>query len=73
MPLDRLVLILVVVLAAAGATVWVGALVAASWALHPAAPLVALLPTALVAFVLWRVVAERLSSREDDRYDRIRR
>lgn len=69
MPLDRLVLILVCVLAAAGVTVWIGTLVATA----VAAPLawLALVPVALAALLLWRVVADRLGDPEDDRYDRM--
>lgn len=69
MPLDKLILILVAVLAAAGATVWVAAtLISAGtlpfgWAL--------LIPLALAAYVVWRVIAERIGDAEDDHYDRI--
>lgn len=73
MPLDRLVLILVAVLAAAGLTIWVAVTVAASWSLGPGALAAALLPVTLLLYVLGRLAAQRLSSREDDRYDRIER
>lgn len=69
MPLDKFVLVLVIVITAAGATIWVGAMVAASiqmpfgWGL--------MIPAALVAYVLWRVIGERLANREDDHYERI--
>lgn len=69
MPLDRLVLIVVIVIAAAGATVWLASLLAAAirfplgWA--------AVLPAALVAYVVWRVIADRIGNAEDDHYDRI--
>ena len=67
MPLDRFVLMIVIVLAAAGATVWLASLVAASLAF----PLgwLGFVPAALVAYVVWRVVADRLSQTDD--YDRI--
>ncbi|MGR3541224.1 MAG: hypothetical protein ACU0BS_07330 [Hasllibacter sp.] len=67
MPLDRFVLILVVVIAAAGATVWLASVVAGAFAF----PFgwVAIVPTALVAYVLWRMIADRLSEKDD--YDRI--
>ncbi|WP_308916829.1 hypothetical protein [Jannaschia sp. LMIT008] len=67
MPLDRLVLLLVTVLCAAGATVWLVAWATASahlpigWAL--------IVPIMLVGYVLWRVVADRLADRRDDPYD----
>ena len=69
MPLDKFVLILVIVLAAAGLTVWVATFVAAAYQL----PVVwtALLPAGLVAYVVWRVISERLRNRDDDKYDRI--
>ncbi|SFI44032.1 hypothetical protein [Jannaschia pohangensis] len=69
MPLDRLVLILVIVIAAAAATVWLGAVVAASVA-FPAGTFL-LIPAALVAYVVFRVVADRLGNRDDDRYDKM--
>ncbi|CUH28622.1 hypothetical protein JSE7799_00817 [Jannaschia seosinensis] len=69
MPLDRLVLILVIVVLAAMATVWLGALVAAS-ASFPFG-LALLLPASLLAYVIWRVVADRIRSRDDDHYDRM--
>ncbi|MEM8850806.1 MAG: hypothetical protein AAGE03_12320 [Pseudomonadota bacterium] len=70
MPLDRFVLIIVIVLVAAGATIWLGALVATAVAI----PLgwLAILPAAIAAFILWRVVADRVTSAEDDHYDRMK-
>ena len=71
MPLDRFVLLLIIVLAAAGATVWIGAVLLAGWQVSPLAALVVAIPTGLVAYIVARVIAERLGSREDDHYDRI--
>lgn len=70
MPLDRLVLILVCVVVAAGLTIWLGALLAATVSV-PVIGLAVLVPVGLIAFILWRVIAERLTNREDDHYDRI--
>lgn len=70
MPLDRLVLILVCVIAAAGLTVWVGSMVVAALQI-PAVGWMVFMPAALVGYVVWRVIAERLSSSEDDHYDQI--
>ena len=70
MPLDKFVLIVVLVVIGAAVTVWVGALVAAAVELPALAGLVAL-PALLAFYVIWRVVADRLRSREDDRYDQI--
>jgi len=69
MPLDKFVLILVAVIAAAGLTVWVGTLVAASVQM----PLgwLMFIPLALIAYVVWRVIADRIGNREDDHYDGI--
>lgn len=73
MPLDRFVLIVVCVIAAAGATVWIAGAVIAGLGTSPVLSLVALIPLALVAAVLWRVIADRIRSREDSHYDGIER
>lgn len=70
MPLDKLVLILVCVVIAAGLTLWLGALVLATVQI-PGLGIGVMILAALVGYVVWRVIAERLSSREDDHYDRI--
>jgi len=69
MPLDKLVLIIVCVIAAAGVTVWLGTLFVATNQLPIAG--VALIPAALVVYVVWRVVADRITNTEDDHYDHI--
>ncbi len=69
MPLDKLVLILVVVIAAAGLTVWLGAIALAVFRM-PGVWLT-LIPAALVGYIVWRVIADRLTSSEDDHYDHI--
>lgn len=71
MPLDKLVLIVVIVIAAAGATVWIGTLLAASLAISPAVALSFLIPVGGVAYVAWRVIGDRINNSEDDHYDRI--
>ena len=70
MPLDKFVLILVIVIAAAGVTVWLATLAAAALQLGGATWLV-FIPAALVAYVVWRVIADRIGNKEDDHYDRI--
>jgi hypothetical protein len=70
MPLDKFVLILVIVIAAAGVTVWVGTLVAAAVQL-PVVGWIAFVPAALIGYIVWRVIADRIGNREDDHYDRI--
>ena len=70
MPLDKFVLILVCVIAAAGVTIWIGALAAAAWQAPMVVP-VALIPAGLIVFIGWRVIADRLRNSEDDHYDSI--
>lgn len=69
MKLDRFVLIVVVVLGAALATVWLVSLLLAAVAV-PFGWL-AVIPAALVGYIVWRVLDERLHNAEDDHYDRI--
>ncbi|WP_028956436.1 hypothetical protein [Sulfitobacter sp. 20_GPM-1509m] len=57
MPFNRLALILVVVIAAAAVTVWLAMLAAAAFSLPQAAT--ALVPLALLAFVLVRLLRDR--------------
>ena len=70
MPLDKFVLILVSVVAAAAVTVWVGTLVMASLQV-PVAGWLMFIPAMLVGYVVWRVIADRLGNSEDDHYDSI--
>ncbi|MEJ2022280.1 MAG: hypothetical protein P8X43_09655 [Maritimibacter sp.] len=69
MPLDRLVLIIIALLAGIGVVIWLGAVVVS--ALAPPVGWLALLPAALLLYILWRVISERLSNSDDDHYDRI--
>lgn len=69
MPLDKFVLILVCVVAAAAATVWLVSLVAA--AINLPFGWLALIPAVLVGYVVYRVIAERVGNDEDDHYDRM--
>ncbi|WP_424970476.1 hypothetical protein [Dinoroseobacter sp. S76] len=70
MPLEKLVLLLVVVIAAAGITIFVASLGLATLD-APGLGLATLIPVGLIAFVLWRVIAQRLRNTEDDKYDRL--
>lgn len=72
MPLDKFVLILVCVAAAAGVTVWIATMVAAA-VQFPFPGWLILVPVALIGYVIWRVVADRIGSEEDDHYDNIDR
>ncbi len=67
MPLDKLVLIIVIVLAAAGATVWLAGLIAA--AINFPFGWLGLIPAALVGYIVFRVIAERIGNAEEDHYD----
>ncbi|MEJ1992498.1 MAG: hypothetical protein P8X50_12595 [Maritimibacter sp.] len=69
MPLDRLVLIIIALLAGIGIVIWLGAVVVS--ALATPVGWLALLPAALLLYILWRVISERLSNSDDDHYDRI--
>ena len=69
MPLDKLVLIIVCVLAAAAATIWLGVAIAAALSL-PFGWLV-VIPASLIAYVVYRVIAERLGNPDEDHYDRM--
>ena len=69
MPLDRLVLIIVCVFGACAVTFWLAGLALATLQI-PYAWLV-WLPVAVVGYVVWRVVMERVMSAEDDHYDKM--
>ena len=67
MPLDKLVLIIVCVLTAAAATIWLGAVLLA--AVNVPFVGIALLPAALVGYIVFRVIAERVGNKQEDHYD----
>ena len=69
MKLDHFVLIVVCCLAGAAAVFWLTTLVLAALSI-PFAWL-ALLPAGIVAYVVFRVIQERLNSAEDDHYDKM--
>ena len=69
MPLDRFVLILIVVIAAAGATIWIGWLLLVSFGVSGWVGLAFAVPTALVAYVALRIIRDRLENPEEDHYD----
>jgi len=71
MPLEKLVLILVCVIAAAGATIWLASIALASTQLPWVAVMGLIIPTALVAYIVYRVIYERVTNKEDDHYDHI--
>lgn len=70
MALDKFVLIIVCVIAAAGVTVWIGTLLVASFQM-PIIGIAALIPVALIAYVVWRVIADRIGNSKEDHYDTI--
>ncbi len=69
MPLEKLVLILVVVAAAAGATIWIGAALMTGFSINPMVGIGVLSILTLAAYLVFRVVSERLNSPDDDHYD----
>lgn len=72
MPLDRFVLLLILVVVAAGVTVGLGAMLAGGLA-APGLALAVSLPIGLIAYVIIRIVIERMKNSEDDHYDHIER
>lgn len=70
MPLDRLVLILVCVVTAAMATVYIGIALVATTQMPTGMGLAVLSLIALCAYIAWRVIAERLNNKDDDHYDK---
>ncbi len=70
MPLDRFVLILVLVVIAAGVTVWLGVMAAGVFQIGPMGAFI-FVPVLLIGYVIWRVIAQRIGNSEDDHYDRI--
>ncbi len=70
MPLDKLILIIVTVIAAAGATIWIATALFATSQFGIFATLPVLLIGSLVCYVAWRVISERLRNKEDDHYDK---
>ena len=72
MPLDKLVLIIFTVIAAAGGTIWLMTVLLASLQVPGAA--VIIFPIVFMGlYVLYRVIAERTSNKEDDYYDNIKK
>ena len=69
MSLEKLVLILVSVMAAAGLTIWLAGLIFSAWALPWSATLAVGSLTALVLYIVGRAIVERIGNREDDHYD----
>ncbi|WP_323769195.1 hypothetical protein [Antarctobacter sp.] len=67
MKLDTFVLILVCVIAGMVATFWLAAMLLAAFQVPFGA--LALLPAALVGYILYRVIAERVGNAEEDHYD----
>ena len=70
MKLDTLVLIIVCVLAGFAVTTWLSMMILAALAV-PFAWL-ALFPAALVGYVIYRVIDERVGNADEDHYDRMK-
>lgn len=69
MPIDRLVLIIVVVLGAVGVTFWLGMMILAS--LNVPFLWINVIIAFIAGYIAWRVLEDRLSNTEDDYYDKI--
>ena len=69
MKLEKLVLVIVVVLGAMAVSGWIASLILAAMSVPMA--WLAILPAALVGYIAWRVVEDRLTNAEDNHYDRI--
>jgi len=69
MPLDKLVLIVCSVGVAFGVTIWLSVLILA--ALSVPFAWLALIPACFAAYVVYRVIAERVGNAEEDHYDRM--
>jgi hypothetical protein len=70
MPIDKFVLIVVAVIAAALATIWLATALFAALEVSGAVWFV-LAPAAAIGYVIVRVIADRVTDKEDDHYDRI--
>ena len=68
MPLHKLLLILIAVIAAAGLTVWVGRLAADALQL-PGFAWMFFLPAALIGYAVWRLIASRMVATDKDHHD----
>jgi membrane protein implicated in regulation of membrane protease activity len=66
---NRLLLIIVCVLGAAAATVYVGAALIASTLIQPFFEMAVLIIISLCVYIGWRVIAERPQNKDDDDYD----
>ena len=71
MPLDKLILILFCVMTGAGVTIWLVTLILASAIVHPALAFAPLSVAALGAYILVRVLGERVNNPEEDHYDKM--
>ncbi len=69
MPPDKFALILVCVVAAAGATVWIAVLLAT--AIKVPFGWLGLIPAVLVAYVVFRVISQRVGNARQDHYDKM--
>ena len=70
MPLDRLVLIVICTCVAFGVSLWLALVIRSAFALPVVGP-VLFIPAGFVAYVVWRVIRDRVGDTEDDHYDRI--
>lgn len=69
MPLDRMILILIAVIASAGATIWLASIALVSFGVSGWIGFGLAMPTLLIGYIIWRVISERLNNTDDDHYD----
>ncbi|MEQ8444069.1 MAG: hypothetical protein RIM72_08385 [Alphaproteobacteria bacterium] len=69
MAVDKIALIFVIVAALAYAGIWLGGIIVVGGWLA----IIILIPVCVVAYILGRVISQRLGNKEDDHYDRIDR
>jgi len=72
MPLGRLVLMFFIVIAAAGATIWLGTLLSTTFEISGAGWIV-MVPVTLVSYLVWRVVYDRQRKTQDVPDDRVKK
>lgn len=70
MALDRIILYMIGGIAALMAVVYVIGLAVGAIALGPIG-IVIFIPVAIVGYIVWRIISERLQNAEDDYYDNI--
>jgi len=69
MPLEKLILLVVVVIGTAAVSVWGAAALSTGFGFSPVAGMAMLSVLALGAYIVFRIISERLNDKDDDYYD----